>query len=184
MEDKLIVSLYWERSESAIIETQIKYDRYLKSIAKGILFSDEDAEECVNDTYLKTWNSIPDARPESLKAFVGKITRNTALDRYDQQNAYKRIGTCVEIALHELEECIPADCGSISDDYVLRTAINGFLASLPKRTRIVFMQRYWYLCKISEIAQNVKMSESNVKVLLLRTREKFKAYLEREGISL
>lgn len=183
MEDKMIVNLYWERSESAIIETQIKYDRYLKSIAQNILISNEDAEECVNDTYLKTWNSIPQARPESLKAFIGKIARNTALDRYDCLSAQKRVGVSTEMALHELEECIPSG-ESVCDDYALRSAINGFLASLPKRTRIVFLQRYWYLCKISEIAINVRMSESNVKVLLLRTREKFKAFLEREGITL
>lgn len=184
MDDKMIVELFWERSQTAIKETEKKYGKYCFSIARSVVSSREDAEECVNDAYLRTWESIPPSRPSSLKAYVGKIVRNLALDRYDASIAGKRFDSGVELALWELEDCIPSRESSVSDDYILRTAINGFLGSLPKRTRIIFMRRYWYFCSISEIAEGLGMSESNVKVTLLRTRNKFKEYLEKEGIGI
>lgn len=183
MEDNKIIELYWERSETAITETQNKYGRYCHYIAYNILYSNEDSEECVNDTYLRAWDSMPPHRPERLSAFLGKITRNLALDRYDRSRAQKRSSN-VEVALSELEECIPDVRGglSVADEIVLRDAINGFLASLPVRTRKVFVRRYWYLSTVKDIACDLDMSESNVKVLLLRTRQRFKSYLEKEGI--
>ena len=183
MEDNKIIELYWERSETAITETQNKYGRYCHYIAYNILYSNEDSEECVNDTYLRAWDSMPPHRPERLSAFLGKITRNLALDRYHRSRAQKRSSN-VEVALGELEECIPDVRGglSVADEIVLRDAINGFLASLPVRTRKVFVRRYWYLSTVKDIACDLDMSESNVKVLLLRTRQRFKSYLEKEGI--
>lgn len=182
MDDIRIVELYWERSEEAVAQTQEKYGRYCHSIAYNVLHSDEDAEECVNDTYIKAWDSIPPNRPRKLSAYLGRITRNIALDRYERDRAQKR-GGITELALDELCECI-ADDSEVSDtsESALGEAINGFLSTLGKRTRIVFVRRYWYLYSIEDIAHQMDMSESNVKVTLLRARRKFKEYLEKEGI--
>ena len=184
MDDSRILEMYWSRSEQAIAETQKKYGRYCHSIAYNILSSDEDAEECVNDTYLKAWGSIPPQRPNRLSAYLGKIVRNIALDRYERTRAQKRSGV-VELALDELGECIP-DSGSgatLTDNDALRAAINGFLATLSRRNRMIFVKRYWYLCSVADIAIDMEISESNVKVILLRSRRKFKEYLDKEGIT-
>ena len=182
MEDSKIIDLYFERSQSAIKETHEKYGHYCHTIAYNVLYSYEDAEECVNDTYLRAWKSIPPHRPSRLSAFLGKITRNLALDRYDSRTSKKR--ECpLELALEEISECVPdVSAERESDGGVLRDAINSFLASLPRRTRIIFMQRYWYLSSISEISASLGISESNVKVILMRTRKKFKEFLEKEEI--
>lgn len=181
MEDSKIIDLYFERSQSAISETQKKYGRYCHTIAYNVLYSNEDAEECVNDTYLRAWQSIPPHRPTSLSSFLGRITRNLALDRYDEKTAQKRGGS-LDLALEEISECLPDTHGEDGNDKAIKDAINSFLASLPKRTRIIFMQRYWYLSSISEISLSLGISESNVKVILMRTRKKFKAHLEKEEI--
>lgn len=182
MDDRAIIELYNKRDENAIGETQKKYGRYCHYIAYSILHSDEDSEECVNDTYMKVWNSIPPRSPERFSAFIGKITRNTALDRYAQNRAQKR-DAGVELALDELSECISDSADEeMTEELILKDAINRFLASLPKRTRIIFMRRYFYLLSIKEIAEGLGISESNVKVTLLRTREKMREYLEKEGI--
>lgn len=182
MDDSAIIELYNKRDENAIGETQKKYGRYCHTIAYNILRSNEDSEECVNDTYLKVWNSIPPSAPTRFSSFIGKITRNTALDRYEKNRAQKR-DSGVELALDELAECISSDMtGNISDEIALKNAINGFLASLPRRTRIIFMRRYFYLLSINEIAEGLSMSQSNVKVTLMRAREKFREHLENEGI--
>lgn len=182
MEDQKIVELYWERSETAIAETQKKYGKYCHYIAYNILNSNPDAEECVNDTYLKTWEAIPPAKPRLFKSFIGRITRNLALDRYDREHALKRRGN-IDLILDEIGECVPEDDGrEMSEEIALRDAINGFLESLPEETRIIFMRRYWYLSPVAHIAGDLGLSESNVKVILMRTRKKFKAYLEKEDI--
>ena len=183
MDDKRIVELYWERSQAAIAHTQEKYGKYCHTIAYNILYSNEDAEECVNDTYLRAWSVMPPHRPDNLSGFLGRITRNLALDKYDRHRAAKRNAN-VELAFEELSECIPDGESSASeaDAAILKEAINGFLATLPKNTRIIFMRRYWYLCSISEIAKGMSMSESNVKVSLMRTRRLFREYLLKEGI--
>ena len=186
MDDKQIVDLYWERSESAISETEKKYGKYCHYIAYNILNSDPDAEECVNDTYLRAWEAMPPHRPTLLKSFIGRITRNLALDRYDRERALKRRGN-TELIFEEIGECLPAvgeEGREMSDEIALRDAINGFLESLPEETRIIFMRRYWYLSPVSHIAGDLGLSVSNVKVILMRTRKKFKAYLEKENISI
>lgn len=185
MEDQKIVDLYWERSEAAISETQKKYGRYCHYIAYHILYSDEDAEECVNDTYIKAWNAMPPHRPQMLSAFLGKIARNTALDRCHYEHAKKRSKE-MTLVLDEMGQCIPTekDGGSMADELALKEAINGFMRSLKPQTRMIFVRRYWYLSSVKEIAKDFELSVSNVKIILLRTRNKFKEYLEQEGIEI
>ena len=182
MEDQQIVDLYWQRNEKALSQTQKKYGKYCHSIAFAILYSSEDAEECVNDTLLRAWSAIPPARPGRLSTFLGKITRNLAIDRLDKNTAQKRSGP-VEIVLDELSECIPdTDAENPTDKIALSDAINSFLASLDGEARVMFMQRYWYASPIKSIARELEKSESYVKVTLMRTRNKFKEHLEKEGI--
>ena len=185
MEDGRIVELYWERNEDAIAETQKQYGKYCHSIANNVLHSDEDAEECVNDTYVRAWNSMPPQRPVRLSSFLGKITRNLALDRYLFDRAKKRARS-TDLILDEIEECIPdPDTATpLAEEIALKDAINGFLASLPKKNRMVFLRRYWYLSSVKEIAADYDMTESNVKVMLHRTRQAFKTHLEKEGIAI
>ncbi len=185
MEDKQIVDLYWARSETAISETAKKYGRYCHYIAYQILYNDEDAEEIVNDTYLKTWNTVPPRRPDPLKPYVGTISRQLALNRYEAQNAQKRGGQ-VPLVLDELSECIP-DHGSGSDigeSVALSDALDRFLGALPERTRNIFVRRYFYMSPVGEIAEDFSMKESNVTMLLFRTRKKLEKFLEKEGFDL
>lgn len=186
MEDRQIIALYNERSEAALSETAKKYGRYCRTIAYNILNSEEDSEECVNDTWLKAWEAIPPRCPESLGAFLGKITRNLALNFYKHKNREKRGGGRTMLVLHELTECIPgADSTEEAVDKALLTEVlNGFLAELPAEKRMIFMRRYWYLSSVKEIAEEYGLSESNVKMTLLRLRSKLKTVLEKEGILL
>ena len=183
MDDNRIIELFWSRSEEAISETQKKYGAYCRYIAKNVLGSDEDAEECVNDTYLKVWNSVPPARPQNFSAFIGTVARNLALNKLDFKNAKKR-STQTNLALSELEEVIPDSKKDPSDELALRDALNGFLSSLPRLTRMMFVRRYWYLSPIREIARDYGVSESRVKVTLMRTRNRLKEHLEKEGINI
>lgn len=184
MDDRMIVDLYWERSETAISETEKKYGKYCHTIAYRILHSKEDAEECVNDTYSAAWEAMPPHKPNRLSTFLGKLTRNIALNRYLHDHAEKRFAP-TELILHEVEEILPDPASEdTADEITLKDAINGFLASLPQQTRIIFVRRYWYLSRVKEIARDLGLTESNVKVILLRTRNQFKAYLKKEGIEL
>ena len=185
MEDQLIIEMLWQRSETALRELEKKYGKSLHLISYNILKNHEDAEECVNDTYLRAWDAMPPHRPAKLSAFLGKITRNLAIDRYLYRRADKR-DEQVEMALDELAECISEDDRTLSpaEELALRDAINGFLATLPARTRCVFLRRYWQLLPIADIARESGMSEGALKVLLHRTRQKLKQYLEKEGFSL
>lgn len=183
MLDSRIVELYWARSEQAIDETEKIYGRYFYSIAYGILRDDEDSKEIVNDTYIKAWNNIPPERPKNLKAFLGRITRQLSINRLEKNLAKKRGGGQYVLALEEIEECIP-DRDNDVDTEELRNALNRFLRSLPDEPRRVFIRRYWHMSTISEIARDFSMSESKVKSMLMRTREKLKKYLLREGLSI
>ena len=139
MDDKRIIDLYWERSESAISETAAKYGGYCFSIAYNILFSKEDSEESVNDTYLTAWNTMPPRRPQMLAAFLGKMTRYISLDRWKKRTAAKRGGGQVPLVLDELEECVAGE-GSVEEEYLrkeLVTQINRFLEDLPETERKV-----------------------------------------------
>ncbi|MBQ9116369.1 MAG: sigma-70 family RNA polymerase sigma factor [Clostridia bacterium] len=183
MEDEKIVALYWERDENAIRETETKYGRYCYSIAYNILHSPEDSEECVNDTWNGAWNAMPPEKPSRLQSFLARITRNIAIDRYRYDNAQKR-GAEVESAIEEYWECIPNGEASIEDEALLSMAINDFLASLNKRSRMIFMRRYWYSMSVKEIAKGMCLSESHVSVILHRTRIRFRDHLIMEGIGM
>lgn len=182
MEDRKIIELFFERSEKAIEECGKKYGRYCHSVAYSVLASNEDAEEVVNDTYLRAWNAIPPQKPSKLGAFLARIARNLALDRYDARRKDLE-NIAAEAVLDELADCLPDTEGlSVTDELVLRGAVDSFLASLGERTRTVFMRRYWYMLPIGEIAQMSGMTEPNVKITLHRTRKAFKEHLEKEGI--
>ena len=127
MQDQEIVSLYLERNESAITESQRKYGQYLHTVAYNVLYCHEDAKECVNDTYVGAWNSIPPHKPNSLRAFLARITRNLAINRYHKENAEKRKAE-TDIVIEEYYECIPDGCTSPEDEAILRIVVNGFLA--------------------------------------------------------
>ena len=183
MDDKQIVDLFFERNEDAILETEKKYSRYVNYIAANILPLKEDCEECANDVYLRLWNSIPPAKPDNLKAYVGTLTRNLALDMHDKNTAKKR-KTAATLVYDEIAECIPdVSSEDATDNVALKTALNKFLGSLNQGKRIVFMQRYWYLSSVKEIAELNGLSENNVKTTLLRLRAKLKKFLEKEGIN-
>ena len=185
MDDKLILELYFARSERALGETAAKYGSYCHSIAYNILHNKEDSEECVNDAYLQAWNSIPPEKPAHFSAFLGKITRNLSLNRYNSLKAEKRGGGQTAIALDELEECIPAPdpTGSIADDLLLKDALNRFLGSLSVDVRKIFLRRYFYMNSVEEIAKDLGMGESKIKMALLRARKQLKKRLEKEGIT-
>lgn len=182
MEDKRIIELFWERSETAIEETAKKYGKYLRYIAFRVLGDECDCEEIENDTYLRAWNSIPPEKPESLKGYLASICRNLSLNRYNLKTAQKRGEH--EIALDELGECIADGEGDLCDAVALRMALEGFLRSLDTRSRIIFLQRYFYTCPVAEIAERQGMKESAVTMLLFRTRQKLREHLHKEGIDL
>ena len=184
MEDSKIVELYLQRDENAIKETKEKYEKYCSYIANNILNSTLDTEECVNDTYLATWNSIPPNKPDSLRAYIGRIIRNIAINRYNSNKAKKR-NENIEIALDELSEVIgdsESDGRNLTDELTVKYALNVFVGSLKQETREIFIRRYWYLSSIKEIARDYGISESKVKVTLLRTRERLREFLRKEGI--
>ena len=183
MEDKEIINLYFARSEQAIAETERKYGTYCRGIAYRILESHDDSKECVNDAYLRVWNAIPPQRPNSFRAFIGRITRNLALGRYRADHAKKRGGGSVEIALEELQEAVPClSPEEAVDRAVLVQLIEAFLEDLTPQARAFFLRRYWYFSSISEIAADYRVGVSKVKVSLLRSRNALKARLEKEGV--
>lgn len=183
MRDEEIINLYWERQEKAIYETDQKYGKYCNTISFNILQNSEEAKECVNDTYLKTWNSIPPQKPNILKVYLGRIARNLAINQYERKKAKKRDYT-LEIALEELNECISSNNNIEEElDYKeLVNILNIFLSELSQDKRKIFLERYWYLYSIKEISFNNKISESNVKITLLRLRNQLKNYLKEGGL--
>ena len=183
MEDKQIIELYFARNESAITETDKKYGAYCRAVAYRILEDHLDSEEIANDTYLRLWNSIPPQKPDPLKPYVGRISRNLALDVYDAKHAKKRRG--VTIALEELAECLPCEDGrEIGESAALSDLLSRFISSLPEREKIIFVRRYFHLYPITEIARDLGLNESTTAMTLSRIRAKLRKYLEKEGISL
>ena len=183
MDDNMIVDLYFQRSEKAITETAAKYGNYCYSIAFNILNNNEDAEESVNDTYNDAWNSIPPHRPSILATFLGKITRRISIDRWRKRNAEKRGGGEIPLVLDELQDCI-ANVTSVEEEYEkqhLSDVINTFVKSLPETEQKVFLCRYWYVDSISSISKQFGFTESKVKSMLFRTREKLRLVLIKEG---
>ena len=185
MEDCRIIELFWARSQQAITESETKYGAYCHSIARSILDQEEDVEECVNDTWLRAWNSIPPQRPNILSAFLGKLTRNLSLDRWRRNRAAKRGGSQIELALHELEGCLPDQRRPDEALEARETAalISDFLRRQSELDRRLFVRRYFYLESIALLAQRFGLTEGQVKSRLHRTRQKLKTALEQEGVA-
>lgn len=183
MEDSQIIGLYLQRNTDAISETAKKYGTYCLAIAERILHNTEDAEECVNDTWLQAWNAIPPQNPKVLRLFLAKITRNLSYDRLEARNAKKRGGGEIALILDELEECIGGgmDPESAYEAKELRECIRHFVRSLPEREGNVMIRRYFFAESVAEIAKRYGLSENNVMVILCRTRKKLKTHLKKEG---
>ena len=184
MEDNQIVDLYWQRSDLAISETNQKYGRYCRTIAYNICGIAEDAEECVNDTFQKAWESIPPSKPNNLKAFLGKMARNISLNRLKHNNTQKRGAGQIDVLLSELEECI-SDKFSVENEIYskqLSQLINSFLEGLTAEKRKIFVSRYWYTRSVKEISEQYDISEEKIKSVLFRLRKQLKRHLEKEGI--
>ena len=184
MEDEMIVDLYWQRSDLAISETNQKYGRYCHTIAYNICGTEEDAEECVNDTWLRAWNLMPDQRPTILSAFLGRITRNFAINLIKTKNRIKRGGGEAVLALDELEECIPGGRNpeQALEEKELEKAIGRFVSQLPQPEKTIFVLRYWRVAPIDEIAEKLQFSKGKIKSSLFRTRRKLRDYLQEEGL--
>lgn len=184
MEDSAIIELYFQRCEQALVETACKYGGYCRSIAQNILKDPSDTEECVNDTWLQAWNSIPPQRPMVLRVYLGTITRNLSLNRFRANRTLKRGGGQMTVALDELEFCL--SLGESAEQHMeaeeLGRLIDAFLRGLSERDRYIFLRRYWYVDSVRQIARRLHMSEGTVKSNLFRTRQKLKQLLSREGV--
>lgn len=183
MDDAKIVQLYWDRDEQAIPITAEKYGRYCTSIANNILGNNEDAEECVNDTYLNAWYIIPPHRPSVLSTFLGKITRNLSFNRYKHKTADKRGGGELPVVLDELSDCVSGkdDLEQEFDRQELVRLIDDFLNTLPTKKRSIFICRYWYTDSISDIAARHGMKDGAVSMMLNRLRSQLHNYLLERG---
>ena len=183
MEDYKIIGLYWKKDETAIVETSNKYGAYCFAIADNILHNKEDSEECVNDTWLKTWNAIPPQRPTKLQMFLAKITRNLSFNRFHARTAEKRGGGEIFLVLDELAECLASetDVASEYEAKELGQCIRSFVRLLSERDGNIFVRRYFFTESISQIAKKYGLTENNVMVILSRTRKKLKTHLIKEG---
>ncbi|WP_298020110.1 RNA polymerase sigma factor [uncultured Dysosmobacter sp.] len=186
MDDESIIQLYWDRNDQAIRITSEKYGHYCKSIARNILDNDEDAEECVNDTYLNAWNSMPMHWPKQLSTFLGKITRNLSFNKYKHNRAEKRGSGEITLVLDELADCVSdtENIEQIIDRRELAKAINSFVRGLSTGKRNLFIRRYWYADPVLKIAADYGMLQGSVSKTLERTRKQLKAYLTERGFEL
>lgn len=185
MNDWDIIELFWQRSEQALTEVSRKFGSYCRSIAWNLLGNAEDVGECLNDTWLAAWNRIPPDRPAALAVYLGRITRNIAMDRYDYNHAKKR-NRDLDLLLSELDECA-RPCNSAEQEYAqgeVSRLISRFLRDQEPQKRAVFIRRYWYADPIRVIAAQAGMSESKVKSMLFRLRKSLKQFLENEGVRL
>ncbi|MBP5249296.1 MAG: sigma-70 family RNA polymerase sigma factor, partial [Lachnospiraceae bacterium] len=180
------IELYWERDEQAIAESEKKYGAYCRAVAHNILSDAEDEEECVNDTWLRAWNVIPPERPRMFSVFLGKITRNLAIDLYRRKTREKRGGGETALVLDELSECVSGNDDPVDKvmEHDLREQISNFLRSLPPEKRSVFVLRYWYAESVSNIAKRFGMTTTNVSVTLSRLRAGLKKHLTERGWNL
>ena len=185
MEDKALIELYWARDEAAITETASKYGKLCTYIAHNVLHSTEDCEECVNDAYFSVWNAIPTQRPDRFSVFISRITRNLALKRWEYLSAAKR-NTAAVTSLDELGDCV-SDTSSVANELEnqhIENAIGEFLWAQDSEKRNIFIRRYWYFDSIQTICKQTGSSESRVKSILFRMRQKLREHLESEGIIL
>lgn len=181
MDDNTIIDLYFQRSETAIRESDKKYGAYCSTIANNILHSVQDSKECVNDTWVRAWNTIPPEKPLRLSVFLGKITRNLAIDRWRKAKSEKQGSGQIPLCLDELAECVGTN-QNFGDALDLKEAIDAFLSSLKPQTKRIFMLRYWHMCPISDVARLCGISEGAVKMSLKRTRNLLRKHLEKEEI--
>lgn len=183
MEDSRIVELFWHKNTDVIMEVSSKYGPYCFAVADNILHSSEDSEECVNDTWLHAWNAIPPQKPKQLRAFLAKITRNLAFNRFHERSAEKRGGGEITLVLDELAECLvsESDVESTYDAEELGRCIRAFVRTLPEREGNVFVRRCFFTEPVAGIAKRYGLTENNVMVILCRTRRKLKAHLVKEG---
>ena len=186
MNDEEIVGLYWQRNESAIAETERKYGAYLTKIAYNILADAEDSRECVNDTYMRAWSSMPENRPSVLSAYLGKLARRLSIDRIRERGAEKRRASEYAVSLSELADTFSGGdtTESACEAARLGEAISSFLHGLPDEARNLFIIRYYYFDSVKAAAAACKMSEAKAKSMLFRTRQKLRDYLEREGFDI
>ena len=183
MDDKEIIDMYWKRDQKAIYYTTQKYENYCFAIAKNILTNREDSEECVNDTWLTAWNEMPPKRPNVLKLFLARITRNSAINKLKARTAKKRLGKETDFVLEELSECI-GDGKDITGELEakeLEKTIGEYVGGLPEREGDIFTRRYFFTDSIKTISIRYGITPHNVSVILQRTREKLKKYLKKEG---
>lgn len=178
MDDKKIIELYFARDERAIEETKASYSRLILSVAMGILRNISDSEECENDTYLRTWNSIPPTKPSFFSAYLSKITRNLAVSRLRE----RKVAIPIAVEFEEMADFVPSTDGDVAESIELRDALNDFLESLGKTKRQIFVKRYFYMKEIKQIAKEMRMTEASVKVSLFRTRNELRDYLKDRGI--
>ncbi len=185
LDDRKIIELFFERSEQAIIELSNKYGSACSKVAFHILNNKQDTEECVNDAYLGTWNTIPPQNPNPLSSYVCRIVRNLAMKKYHANTALKR-NSIYDVALDELENCFSSSASAEDEFNAIETAriIDAFLETLDQESRILFVRRYWHSDSIDDLAGLFQTSKHNISVRLSRTREKLKKYLIREGVSL
>ncbi len=185
MEDSKIIEMFNQRSEEAIESLDGKYGALCRSIARNILESDADASECVNDAYLGAWNSIPPHRPDVLSAYICRIVRNISIARYHKNTARKRNSRYDE-AFSELCDCLSSRENTESEVSAkeLTAAIDSFLDGIDTDSRVIFMRRYWFSDSVRDIARRMKMSENSVSVRLLRTRERLRDHLRKEGFEI
>lgn len=182
MEDSKIIDLYWARNEAAIKETHSAYGGRLYGLSNRILENQQDAEENVSDTYMRTWEAIPPHRPRFFLGFLSKICRHFALDRLDWQKAAKRNAELISLT-QEMEMCIPdTSLNRKMEGKAIGQALEAFLKTLPKESRLIFLRRYLYVDTVAEIAVRYGISESKVKMQLHRTRIKLSDHLKKEGI--
>ncbi len=184
MEDKAIVDLYWDRNESAISETQNKYEKYLLKVAYNVLSNSEDSNEAVNDTYLHAWNSMPDNRPSILSTYLAKITRRVSIDAYRRKTAEKRGGSEYELSLQELMDSGFEPGTEVENESELEDLgklISEYLKTISPEMRQVFIRRYFHMDSVNDICANFGFSSSKVKSMLMRARNGLAQYLKKEG---
>ena len=183
MEDSQIIELYWQKNADAISETSSKYGAYCYTIADNILHSIEDSEECVNDTWLHAWNAMPPQKPNVLRMFLAKITRSLSVNRFKARSAEKRGGGEINLVLDELADCLAGGTNVEAEYEVkeLEQCIRRFVRGLPERDGNVFVRRYFFTEPVAAIAKRYGLTESNVTVILSRTRKKLRLKLAREG---
>lgn len=185
MEDIQIIEFFWDRNQSAITETGIKYGCMLHRISYGVLMNKEDSEECVNDTYAKAWDTMPPQKPCSLAAYLGRIARNISINRWHKNHAQKRGGN-ISIQISELSDCVPAQSSVESEieTNALTGVIEKWLESLPGYDRVLFLRRYWFSEELNSLAEECGSSPNKLAGRLFRLRQKLKSTLEEEGITL